>query len=365
MYVGPGLYERVLLGFPKEASCDGKAPPWLGELEALASSLGFPGFQLAHLDRDGGVVLCASGWATLDFPPQRMSNKHRLMYASLSKVFTSTIALQLVDEGRLSLDEKLVEALEIQPPFTDSRVADISLRHLLSHRAGFDRNMTPDPMLSATPWCPADSNRLGGLHLDFAPGTRFAYANLGYCLAGAMIERLDGQPLATSIQRRLFDRLGVDGVVPFSGHFDSMLAVPRFDFVEAKTSLLQFEWRSMVATGAWAGSAGDFIRVLKGVFHFGVSDEPLLTQTARDAILEEYGACDASRWRRCHGLLFYKHQTNPASNVMYWRDGSLPGATGFTAIYEDGQMVVFLANFRRENWMPENDRLGQFFALLQ
>jgi D-alanyl-D-alanine carboxypeptidase len=365
MQFGHGLYERGVLGLRPEATCDGKRPPWLGDLEVLASSLGFPGFQLAILERDGGAILCASGWATLDFPPQRMTNGHRLMYASLSKVFTSIITLQLVDEGALSLNDKLVDVLEVRPPYVDPRVADISLGHLLSHRGGFDRNVTPDPMLTASPWCPADSNRLKNWHLDFAPGTRFVYANLGYCLTGAVIERLDGQPLAASIQKRLFNRLGVDGVVQFSGYFDSMLAVPRFDFVEAKASLLQFDWPSMVATGAWAGSADDFIRVLKGAFYFGAGDAPLLTQAARDVILAEDAGCDASRWRQCHGLLFYIHQTNPASAAMHWRDGSLPGATGFAAIYEDGRMLVFLANFRRGNWMPDNDQLGQFFALVQ
>lgn len=363
-YFVPMLYERCLLGWYPQSTCDGAPPPWLGELEALGGELGYPGFQLAALGRDGRAVRCAAGWSGLGFPPQRMGSSQRLMYASLSKIFTSIVVLQLVDEQRLSLDKALMDVLDIHPPYVDPRVADISLRHLLRHRAGFDREITPDPMLKSNPWCPEDSKHMQQWRLDFSPGARFAYANLGYCLAGVAIEKLDAQPLATSIQKRVFHGLGISAVAPLAGHFDSTVVVPKFDSKETEDDLLQLNWRSMVATGAWAGSAGDLLSVLKGAFRPTVGDVPLLTPSARAAMLAEDFDCHPSGWRKCHGLLFYKYR-DPSGVVMYWRDGSLPGATGFAAIYEDGRMVVFLANFRRANWMPDNDRIGHFFASIR
>src|SRR5690606_38280416 len=67
----------------------------------------------------------------------------------------------------------------------------------------FDRLRTPDPMsLHRTkPWCPYSTSRLSTLRLDFAPGERYAYSNVGYCLLGMILERVTGTPYRQWIER--------------------------------------------------------------------------------------------------------------------------------------------------------------------
>lgn len=92
---GSKFYEQLLLHWSIKLTCDAKQPPWLDGLGKLVAELEYPGFQVAYLDRNGHFVRCAGGWASMGFPPQSMQNDHRLPYASLSKIFTSIVAIQL------------------------------------------------------------------------------------------------------------------------------------------------------------------------------------------------------------------------------------------------------------------------------
>lgn len=271
----------------------------------------------------------------------------------------------MVDENRLLLDNKVTDVLGLKPPFLDSRVQDITLNNLLSHQAGFDRKVTPDPLFEETPWCPGNISKMKKIRLDFSPGRGFSYANIGYCLVGVMIERRDGRSLEISIGDRLFSRIGLKNIVLFSPHFDSSVATLYFDSLESKVDLLGLPWRSMVATGAWVGSAGEMLHLLRLAFNPQKGETQLLTPASRNLLLSEDPNCDASNWRKCHGLLFYKHNNASHGSEMRWRDGSLPGVTAFAAVYGDGRIVVFLANSRRQDWVPQNDRLGQFFGGIQ
>ncbi len=44
---------------------------------------------------------------------------------------------------------------------------------------------------------------------------------------------------------------------------------------------------------------------------------------------------------------------------MFWRDGSMPGVTAFAALFENGEVLVVLANSRHVDWKPANDALGR------
>ena len=175
-----------ILRLPMPYACQPFPPAGLHELIALARELGYLGFQLAWVNTQGERGACTAGWAQTGVWPQRLTSGHRLRYASLTKLFTATVAMQLIAEQRLGLTDRLVERLEIAAPYRDPNIAEIRVAHLLEHTAGFDRNLTPDPMLQADPWCPQRLDTLANLQLDHTPGEVYAYANLGYCLLGAI-----------------------------------------------------------------------------------------------------------------------------------------------------------------------------------
>ncbi|MCB4360813.1 beta-lactamase family protein [Quatrionicoccus australiensis] len=327
-------------------------------LVSLAREEGVPGFQVAHLSEDGHLSRCAVGWASAEMPVEQMQLEHRMSYASLSKIFTSTVVLQLVEEQRLALSGFLLDYLPQNfSKFRDERIKWITIAQLLSHRAGFDRSLTPDPMQQKHSWCPGDLSYLDRVQLDFDPGMSFAYANVGYCLLGAVVENLEQMPMEEVVRRRV---LGSEGrgrffLVPY-GKKEKGYVKPHFDEGESLGDLEQLPWNSMVATGAWSGSASDLVNVLGKTSSHVQGRENAVWYSLRGP-----DRCDARRWRACHGLAFYRYQREGRSD-MFWRDGSLPGATAFAAVFDSGEKLVFLGNYRKADWKPFNDRLGLFFA---
>jgi CubicO group peptidase (beta-lactamase class C family) len=169
--------------------------------------------------------------------------------ASLAKPFTGVAIMQLVERGELSLDDKAFEILaDLAPtrPIVDPRIASITVRNLLEHSGGWDSAVTGDPQFNyqilaaqaaGTP-APADGTAIIryalGDRLDFAPGTRFAYSNLGFNVLGRILEHKTGAPYEAYV-RAMLAPLGINAIrvgaalVPQPGetfYFDDFLQPP-------------------------------------------------------------------------------------------------------------------------------------------
>jgi N-acyl-D-amino-acid deacylase len=171
-----------------------------------------PGGALAVI-ADGRILL-ARGYGLADVErndPVQPESLFRI--ASLSKPVTAVAILKLVEEGRLSLDTEVFRLLDdLEPPAgaaVDPRIYSITIRHLLEHSGGWDANQGFDPMFASQEIAeamgapePVDSKTvirfMLGQPLDYDPGSRYAYANFGYCVLGRVIERVTGQPCKSS-----------------------------------------------------------------------------------------------------------------------------------------------------------------------
>ena len=126
--------------------------------------------------------------------------------------------LQLVQDGKLSLDDKVVPILGDTGPrpgkVSDPRVQDIRVRHLLQHSGGFDRKRSGDVVFmpgaveaakrqggALPPDCPTVMRDALERTLDFPPGTRIAYSNIGYCMLGRVVERVGANPTRPTYAR--------------------------------------------------------------------------------------------------------------------------------------------------------------------
>lgn len=277
-----------------------------------------------------------------------------MRYASLSKLMTSASILRLFERGELRPDNLLVDALAITSKPADRRIEQITIANLLSHTAGFDRALSSDPMMSRQPWCPADISTLSSVRLDHDPGEVYAYSNLGYCLLGAVIERYDGTPLKQVFQNELLTPLQIEGKVLQQGEILLNEPTALYNEHESEGEMLQMNFSAMHATGAWAGNSREFLALLNGIVGPSAT---LLSEAGQRELLSVASGCDISQWRNCHGYAFYKY-AKQGKKAMFWRDGSLPNATSFAAIMEDGQSVVFLTYTRQYDWKTLNDRLG-------
>lgn len=139
--------------------------------------------------------------------------------ASVSKTFTATAILRLVEQGRVGLDAPAwpyVAAYMGAEP-ADSRVRNVTVRQLLTHSWGLDRALSGDP--NGTWVRDASGNvistsrellrrRLLTQPLDFAPGARYAYNNAGYGWLQLIAELVDGRPL----DRQLTEMMGAEAL---------------------------------------------------------------------------------------------------------------------------------------------------------
>lgn len=132
--------------------------------------------------------------------------------ASMSKSFAAAAILQLRDEGRLSLEdpaEKYVPELASLRPGTDD-APRITIRHLLSHSAGFpEDNPWGDQQLAATEEQMSAMMR-GGIPFSTAPGTSYEYSNFGYAILGRIVANVSGMPYARYLQERILRPLGMN-----------------------------------------------------------------------------------------------------------------------------------------------------------
>ena len=150
--------------------------------------------------------------------------------ASISKLYTATAIMQLVEKNKLSLDDKLVDFL---PDFKmkDKRYSEIKIKHLLSHSSGLKWNnklkKSPDDVTSI----PLYIQNLQKGKLKFSPGEKMSYqtySNVGYDILGIVIERISGQKFDEYIDENILIPLKMDQSTYYYENIDSSkLAIPQ------------------------------------------------------------------------------------------------------------------------------------------
>jgi len=147
---------------------------------------------------------------------------------SMSKPITAVAVLQLVQRRKLGLDATVTDVLTLKPVLEVGREADprmrhVTIRHLLNHCGGWDRDVSFDPMSwetreKAAKSAGVDSDEVRPEHivcymlgqpLDFDPGTKYAYSNFGYCVLGRVIEQVSGEPYEQYVKKHVLAPLGI------------------------------------------------------------------------------------------------------------------------------------------------------------
>ena len=158
--------------------------------------------------KDGAVVFRkAYGLANVELGvPMRPEMVFEI--GSVTKQFTSTAILMLVDQGRVALDADIHKYL---PEYPDKGVT-ITVEHLLTHTSGI-KSYTNDPKW-LTMWrqdltVPQIIDLTKDVPLEFQPGTKWNYDNTGYVMLGAIIEKISGLSYADFVRQHIFEPLGM------------------------------------------------------------------------------------------------------------------------------------------------------------
>ena len=160
-----------------------------------------PGVSLAVI-RNGEIVL-ARGYGLANVEHQVPVKPETIFQSgSMGKQFTATAVMMLVEEGKLSLDDKITKYFPDGP----SAWRDITVRHLLTHTSGmtdypddFDlrRDYTEDELVQ----------RVKTIPLAFQPGEKWSYSNLAYLMLGVLIHKVSGKFYGDFLQERVFKPL--------------------------------------------------------------------------------------------------------------------------------------------------------------
>ncbi len=195
----------------------------LGDHELTASDAeafldGVLPLQLAREDIAGatviivkdGKILFEKGYGFADVKEKKPVSPAETLFrpGSISKLFTWTAVMQLVEQGKIDLDRDVNDYIDYKIP--DAFGKPITMKNLLTHTPGFEEQIK-DLITFKT-----DSPDLGKYlksHIPariFPPGTVPAYSNYGAALAGYIVERVSGQPFSQYIEEHIFKPLGMD-----------------------------------------------------------------------------------------------------------------------------------------------------------
>ena len=195
----PPSGEHQLTAEDVNAWLDGKLP------DALKNG-DIPG-AVVTVVKDGQVVTTRGyGWADTGASggqPVAVDPQTSLFrVASISKIPTSIAAMQLVEQGKVDLDTDISAYLdfEIERRFDEP----LTLRHLLTHSAGFDEHGSLTPTTDLEAYVKNDPPAQ-----VFAPGTTPGYSNYGMALAGYIVQRVSGQPFETYVREHVLEPAGM------------------------------------------------------------------------------------------------------------------------------------------------------------
>lgn len=169
----------------------------------------------AEQDKFSGVVLIglkgqalfeqAYGFADRE-KKEPNTARTRFNIASVGKMFTGASAAKLVEQGKLSYDEKLGRYLP-DFPIEDAR-NKVTIHHLLTHTSGLGEHITPE-FIKAGPTRLADYHPFLVTKLEFEPGTKRAYSNAAFAVMGLIIEKVSGMEYFEFVKKELFAPAGM------------------------------------------------------------------------------------------------------------------------------------------------------------
>jgi D-alanyl-D-alanine carboxypeptidase len=225
--------------------------------------------------RDGKVLHTAALGMENPFESRAATIDTSFRIASVSKIFTAVAIMQLVDEGSIELDKPFARQLGVDGPFTDPRIAVITVRQLMSHLSGFSAAHRIFFGHGVDTWQQAAQSALGEV-LQADPGTAFQYSNTNFCLLGLLIEKVTGQSFDTAIRERVLQPIGI------SAHLAPTFDTKRGDALHASSPGRNY-METLGPAGGWVATPLDVAK-LAAALRDESSDHELLDPALVDAM---------------------------------------------------------------------------------
>ena len=179
-------------------------------LGALVEKHGVPGAAVAVL-ADGEVVDAAAGVVNVRTGVEARPDSP-FMIQSITKVWTATLVMQLVDEGLVALDDPVRRHLPGFRTADEEQSAAITIRHLLTHTGGFEGDLWTVTTCGDDALRRLVDDHVSGAPQHAPPGEMYSYCSAGMAVLGRLVEVMRGTTYASALRSRLAMPLGVDGL---------------------------------------------------------------------------------------------------------------------------------------------------------
>jgi N-acyl-D-amino-acid deacylase len=341
----PATQPPVTPQAPATFPVTGKAAPTLEALDDAVKMImdrhGIPGGALA-IAKNGKLVYAKGfGWAdlaaALNVDPQTMFS-----LASLSKPITAMAVLLLIERGKLSLEDRPFVILQNIPPprgaRVDPRLYKVTVRQMLNHTGGWDRQTRGDPIN----WSPQISRALGvpmpitetqfisfmeAIPLDFEPGTKMQYSNVGYIVLGQLVEKVSGQSYYSFVSENILKPAGMRHAFVDLGQTQYRPGEAHSYMAGNNIPLPPMNLPMVKAAGGWRVSAVDMVRFLTALD--GSRTGPLLKPATFQQMLAPPPPPLKPRPNGSYNGLGWPAVIVSGNTFSYAHEGQFPGARTF------------------------------------
>jgi D-alanyl-D-alanine carboxypeptidase len=305
--------------------------------ELVAMPAGPPGV-IVVVQRGGSRVVHTAGVAEVASGVEPSENDH-MRIASVAKAFSGAVALSLVGEGRLSLDD----TIGMLRPDLPKAFREVTVRQLLNHTSGVPDFIKTDdfvPAFLASPdVAPPPRELLSFIEdepLVFPPGSRYAYSNSENIIVGLIAEAVTGGSYADALATQVYEPLDLDETsLPDS----TELPAPTFHGYDIAPPDPPEDITNATSAG-WAWASGgvlstpedlnDFIRGYVGGELFGAD-----VQEEQRTFIPGAGSEPTGPGENSGGLALFRYDT--ACGTVYGHTGNTLGYTQFAAASSDGR----------------------------
>ncbi len=310
-------------------------------INQLVAAKGGPPGAVVTLYRGGHQTVLRAGRADVTRPGAPTASDH-MRIASIAKAFSAAVALHLVQQGRLGLDDPIGQRL----PSLPKAWASVTVRQLLNHTSGipdytqskaFAEHARTDPQGYVTPgeiigWVRKD-------RLAFTPGSRYAYSNTDNIIVGLIAQSATHTAYPALVKRIVFQPAGLTQTT-FPTRRITLPAPFIHGYVVATGEAPSDVTTFLSPSGAWASGAivstpsdlGAFIRADLGLKFFGAAQQQQQMRFVRGSSSPAGPGVNAA------GLGLFRYTTR--CGTVYGHTGNFPGYTQFAAATADGSRSV-------------------------
>jgi len=311
-------------------------------LDGLVAARGGPPGAIATLYRNGHLTVVSAGRADIARKGLPRARQH-MRIASVAKAFSGAVALGLVRDGRLGLDDTIGQRLTGMP----SAWAGVTVRQMLGHTSGlpdytesdaFVKHAQQDPRGFVSPTGIIDWVR--GDPLVFAPGSRYAYSNTDNIVIGLIAQAVTGRSYPDLLADMVFGPARLRGT-SFPTRRLSLPAPFLHGYAVAPGQAAQDVTSVLSPSGAWASGAvvstpadlNAFIRADLGLRFFDTAQ-----QLEQKQFVPGGQSSPPGPGQNAAGLALFRYKTR--CGTVYGHTGNFPGYVQFAAATADGRRAV-------------------------